>query len=113
VFKQKIDVLQSYRSLRALQFLYKLYLRPISYVKVMMLELYYAEKEKTCSRIPGTRIRSEYLGIYRVLLTPYPTRVRSCTIRVLSVFVLNIKIPESVSEKWVLHYPYPVHDGYT
>ncbi|PWZ11307.1 hypothetical protein Zm00014a_012022 [Zea mays] len=37
MFKQKCVVLQSYRSLRALQFLYKLYLHPISYVKVMIL----------------------------------------------------------------------------
>ncbi|PWZ14437.1 hypothetical protein Zm00014a_036175 [Zea mays] len=37
MFNQKIYVLQSYRSLRALQFLYKLYLHPILYVKVMIL----------------------------------------------------------------------------
>jgi hypothetical protein len=37
MFKQKIDVLQSYRSLRALQILYKLYLHLILYVKVMIL----------------------------------------------------------------------------
>ncbi|AQK57772.1 Ankyrin repeat domain-containing protein 2A [Zea mays] len=37
MFKQQIDVLQSYRSLRALQFSYKLYLHPISYVKVTIL----------------------------------------------------------------------------
>jgi hypothetical protein len=37
LFKQKIDVLQSHRSLHALQFLYKLYLDLISYVKVMIL----------------------------------------------------------------------------
>jgi hypothetical protein len=54
MFKQKIDVLQSHRSLQALQFLYKLYLHPISYVKVMILSLYYAEKEKMSTRIrPG------------------------------------------------------------
>ena len=34
---KKIDVLQSYRSLQALQFSYKLYLYLISYVKVMIL----------------------------------------------------------------------------
>jgi hypothetical protein len=54
MFKQKIDVLQNYRSLQALQFSYKLYLHPISYVKVMILLLYYAEKKS------GTRIRPEY-----------------------------------------------------
>jgi hypothetical protein len=37
MFKQKNDVLQNYRSLQALQFFYKLYLHPISYVKVMIL----------------------------------------------------------------------------
>jgi hypothetical protein len=37
MFKQKIDVLQNYRSLQALQFSYKFYLHPISYVKVMIL----------------------------------------------------------------------------
>ncbi|PWZ24507.1 hypothetical protein Zm00014a_042303 [Zea mays] len=37
MFKQKCVVLQSYRSLRALQFSYKIYLHPISYVKVMIL----------------------------------------------------------------------------
>ncbi|PWZ45568.1 hypothetical protein Zm00014a_005658 [Zea mays] len=37
MFKQKCDLLQNYKSLRALQFLYKLYLHPISYVKVMIL----------------------------------------------------------------------------
>jgi hypothetical protein len=37
MFKQKIDVLQTYRSLQALQFSYKLYLHSISYVKVMIL----------------------------------------------------------------------------
>jgi hypothetical protein len=101
MFKQKCVVLQSYRSLRALQFSYKLYLHLISYVKVMILLLYYyAEKEKTGTRIPGSRIRPEYPGIYRVVLAPYPTRIRSCTIRVLLVSVPNIKILVSVSEKW-------------
>jgi hypothetical protein len=37
MFKQKIDVLETYRSLQPLQFSYKLYLHPISYVKVMIL----------------------------------------------------------------------------
>jgi hypothetical protein len=37
MFKQKIDVLQTYRSLQVLQFSYKLYLHPILYVKVMIL----------------------------------------------------------------------------
>jgi hypothetical protein len=56
MFKQKIDVLQNYISLQALQFSYKLYLHPISYVKVIILKLYYVEKEKTGTRILGTRI---------------------------------------------------------
>jgi hypothetical protein len=51
------------------------------------------------TRILGTRIRPEYPGIYRVVLIPYPTRIRSYSIRVLPVSVPNIKIPESVSEK--------------
>jgi hypothetical protein len=98
MFKQKIDVLQSYRSLRALQFSYKLYFHLISYVKVMILLLYYyAGNEKTGTRIPGTRIRPKYSGIYRVVLTPYPTQIRSFNIRVLPVSIPNIKIPESVS----------------
>jgi hypothetical protein len=29
------------------------------------------------TRIPGTRIRPEYLGIYWVVLVPYPTRIQS------------------------------------
>jgi hypothetical protein len=58
------------------------------------------KKEKTGTRIPGTRIRPEYPGIYRVVLAPYPTRIRRCTIRVLSISVPNIKILVSVSEKW-------------
>jgi hypothetical protein len=37
MFKQKCVVLQSYRSLRALKFSYKLYLRSILYAKVMIL----------------------------------------------------------------------------
>jgi hypothetical protein len=37
MFKQKIDALQSYRSLQALQFSYELYLHLISYVKDMIL----------------------------------------------------------------------------
>ena len=41
----------------------------------------------------------EYLGIYRVVLVPYPTQIRSYSIRVLPVSIPNIKIPESVSEK--------------
>jgi hypothetical protein len=57
------------------------------------------KKKKTGTRIPGTRIRPEYPGIYRVVLTPYPTRIWSCTIRVLPVSVPNIKIFVSVSEK--------------
>jgi hypothetical protein len=47
----------------------------------------------------GTRIQPEYPGIYREVIVPYPTRIRSYSIRVLSVSVPNIKIPESVSEK--------------
>jgi hypothetical protein len=35
----------------------------------------------------------------RVVLAQYPTRIRSYSIRVLSVSVPNIKIPESVFEK--------------
>jgi hypothetical protein len=37
----------------------------------MILYLHYAEKGKTGTRIPGTRIRPEYPGIYRVDLAPY------------------------------------------
>jgi hypothetical protein len=102
MFKQNNYVLQSYRSFRALQFSYKLYLHPISYVKaIIVLLYYYAGNEKTGTRIPGTRIRPEYPSIYRVVLAPYPTRIRSFSIRVLPVSVPNIKIPESVSEKQV------------
>jgi hypothetical protein len=57
------------------------------------------------TRIPGTRIRPEYPGIFRVVLAPYLTRIRSYSIRVLPVSVLNIKLPESVSEKRVLALP--------
>jgi hypothetical protein len=35
----------------------------------------------------------------RVVLAPYPTRIRSCSIRVLPVSAPNIKIPEFVTEK--------------
>jgi hypothetical protein len=68
MFKQKCVVLQSYRSLRDLQFSYKFYFHPISYILY-----YYVEKEKMGTRIPGTRIRPEYPVIYRVVLAPYPT----------------------------------------
>jgi hypothetical protein len=54
------------------------------------------------TRIPGTRIRPEYPGIFRVVLAPYPTRIRSYSIRVLPLSVPNIKLPKSVSEKRVL-----------
>jgi hypothetical protein len=57
------------------------------------------KKKKTGTRIPGTRIRPEYPGIYRVVFAPYLTRIRSCIIRVLLVSVPNIKIHESVSKK--------------
>jgi hypothetical protein len=57
------------------------------------------------TQIPGTRIRPEYPGIFWVVLAPYPTRIRSYSIRVLPVFVPNIKLPESVSEKRVLALP--------
>jgi hypothetical protein len=50
-------------------------------------------------RVP--EFRPNYLGIYRVVLAPYPTRIQSFSIRVLPVSVPNIKIPESVSEKRV------------
>jgi hypothetical protein len=59
------------------------------------------KKKKTGTRIPGSRIRPEYSVIYRVVLVPYPTRIRSYSIRVLPVSVPNIKITESVSEKRV------------
>jgi hypothetical protein len=57
------------------------------------------KKRKTSTRIPGTRIRPEYSSIYRVVLAPYSTRIRSYSIRVLPISVPNIKLPESVSEK--------------
>jgi hypothetical protein len=59
----------------------------------MILKQYYAEKEK---RVPVSD--PEYSGIYRVIPAPYPSRIRSCSIRVLHIFAPNIKIPESVSE---------------
>jgi hypothetical protein len=65
------------------------------------------QKKKTGTRIPGTRIWPEYPGIYRVVLAPYPTRIRTCTIRVLPVSVPNIKntrIRKIVPNQ----YPYPV-----
>jgi hypothetical protein len=62
------------------------------------------------TRIPGTRIRLEYPGIFRVVLAPYPTRIQSYSIRVLPVSVPNIKLPESVSEKRVLALPVSVGD---
>jgi hypothetical protein len=76
LFKQKNDVLQSHRSLQALQFSYKLYIHPISYVKVMILKLYYAEKEK---RVPEFRVPVSdpgFSGTDRVLVILYPTRIR-------------------------------------
>jgi hypothetical protein len=50
-------------------------------------------------RVP--RIRPEYPGIHRVVIAPYSTQIWSCTIQVLLVSGMNIKIPESVSEKRV------------
>jgi hypothetical protein len=67
------------------------------------------KKEKTGTRIPGIRIRPEYPGIYRVVLAPYPTRIRSYTIRVLPVSVPNIKNTRIRIRKMVPNqYPYPV-----
>jgi hypothetical protein len=60
------------------------------------------EKKK---RVPGTRIRPKYPGIFRVVLDPYPTQIRSYSIRVLPVSVPNIKLPESISEKRVFALP--------
>jgi hypothetical protein len=61
------------------------------------------------TRIPGTRIRPEYPGIYRVVLAPYPTRIRSHTIRVLPVSVPNLKNTRIRIRKMVPNqYPYPV-----
>jgi hypothetical protein len=59
--------------------------------------------QKKKKRIP------EYSCIYRVVLAPYPTRIRSCTIQVLPVSVSNIKIVESVSEKTNI---YTIHIQY-
>jgi hypothetical protein len=56
-------------------------------------------KRKTGTRIPGTCIRPECSGIYRVVLAPYRTQIRNYSIRILPISVPNIKIPESVSEK--------------
>jgi hypothetical protein len=55
------------------------------------------------TRILGTRIRPEYPGIYRIVLTPYPTRIRSFTIRVLpSLYPSQIyKYPNSYPKKQV------------
>jgi hypothetical protein len=49
------------------------------------------KKKKTSTRIPGTRIRPKYPGIYRVVIVPYPTRIRNYSIRVLPVSVPNKK----------------------
>jgi hypothetical protein len=57
------------------------------------------KKKKRVPEFRGTRIRPEYQGIYRVVLVSYPTRIRSYSVRVLPVYVTNIKIRESVSEK--------------
>jgi hypothetical protein len=65
------------------------------------------------TRIPGTRIRPEYPGIYRVVLAPYPTRIRSYTIWVLPVSIPNIKISNPYMKNGYLHYPYPVPGDYT
>jgi hypothetical protein len=59
------------------------------------------------------RIRPEYPGIYRVVLVPYLIRVRICTIRLLTVSILNIKIPVPIFEKWFqistrIRYPFRI-----
>jgi hypothetical protein len=57
----------------------------------MILKQYYAEKEK---RVPEFRVPvsdPEYPGIYRVIPASYPSRIRSCSIRILHVFAPNIK----------------------
>jgi hypothetical protein len=43
--------------------------------------------KKTGTRISDTRIRPDYPGIYRVVIAPYPTRIRSFSIRVLPVSI--------------------------
>jgi hypothetical protein len=70
-------------------------------------------QKKTGTRIPGTRIRPEYPGIYRVVLALYPTRIRSYTIRVLPVSVLNKKNTCTHIRKWSristhIRYPFRV-----
>jgi hypothetical protein len=53
--------------------------------------------QKKKKRVP--EFRPEYSGIYRVVLALYPTRIWSCTIRVLPVSVPNIKISVSVKKR--------------
>ena len=62
----------------------------------------YITQEKKRKRVSEHQVPvsvSIYPGSYRVLLAPYPTRIRWPTIRVLPVSVLDKKIPVSISEK--------------
>jgi hypothetical protein len=81
VFK-KIDVLQSYRSLQALQFSYKLYLHSILYVKLWFYNYIMQKKKKNGYPYP-TRISGYLSGSSRSVSDPnmklqYPdiTRIR-------------------------------------
>ena len=77
----------------------------------------YITQEKKRKRVSEHQVPvsvSIYPGSYRVLLAPYPTRIRWPTIRVLPVSVLDKKNTRiHIRKNGYFHYPYPLHAGYT
>jgi hypothetical protein len=57
--------------------------------------------QKKKKRVPEFRVPISDTNI-RVVLVPYPNRIRSYSIRVLPVTIPNIKITEFVSEKTII-----------
>jgi hypothetical protein len=68
------------------------------------------KKKKTGTRIPGTRIRPEYPGIYRVVFAPYLKLHYPGTTRIRPEYK-NTQI--RIQKNRYLHYPYPVYGRYT
>jgi hypothetical protein len=104
MFKQKIDVLQSYRSLQYLQFSYKFYLHLISYVKVWynFITILLCRKRKNGYSY-STRISGYLPGSHRSVSDPNPelqypgiTRIRpeykNTRIRIRKMGICTIRI---------------------
>jgi hypothetical protein len=108
-------VLQSYRSLRALQFSYKLYFHPISYVKVYdFITILLCRKWKNGYPNSGypypTWIFGCLPGSTRSVSDPNPKLQYPGITRIRPEYK-NTRI--RIRKNGYLHYPYLVPDGYT